>query len=427
MEGVSLDAQEELLHIDSFPYWSTQIYTTVSDLLPHHNHQPDAVSGATDNIDSALPDPIHGSPSAADSVSDSVELLDRENQVNFVIDMFQQRMELSHLMETDEFVSELFHESNSFDDIEHGCSRVFIDGLESELGLESGLDLEENDADCGGDFLVSDSGDSDNLAGETRFLSGLRVVGIETDSEDDEPDLLGIDMRSEDDDYADENVNDEVSSMPLYWDSFHLEEDQGDADKEFEWEEVEGGIDEREVFIMMVDPEEEESVSDLHISGPAEERGIEGDRGFTNLGWEVLLTVGHLDRNAEMDSDFGPHFGDRDDYIYGAEHELMFGQLGVGEIGLVGRPPASKFVIDNLPPVVMTEEHTLNNATCAVCKDEMVVGVIVKQLPCSHRYHGECILPWLEIRNTCPVCRYELPTDDAEYERRRSQTATRDL
>ncbi|CAL9076827.1 unnamed protein product [Musa acuminata var. zebrina] len=30
----------------------------------------------------------------------------------------------------------------------------------------------------------------------------------------------------------------------------------------------------------------------------------------------------------------------------------------------------------------------------------------------SHIYHAGCILPWLGIRNTCPVCRHELPTQD---------------
>jgi hypothetical protein len=42
-------------------------------------------------------------------------------------------------------------------------------------------------------------------------------------------------------------------------------------------------------------------------------------------------------------------------------------------------------------------------------------------MPCAHHYHKECLLPWLNERNSCPVCRYELPTDDEDFERRKRQ------
>ncbi|XP_009126069.2 E3 ubiquitin-protein ligase RNF12 isoform X1 [Brassica rapa] len=85
------------------------------------------------------------------------------------------------------------------------------------------------------------------------------------------------------------------------------------------------------------------------------------------------------------------------------------------ESGTKGSPPASKRMVDELPDVGITSEEL--SIGCAICKDEIVVEEKVKRLPCRHYYHKECIVPWLGIRNTCPVCRYELPTDDLEYER----------
>lgn len=53
---------------------------------------------------------------------------------------------------------------------------------------------------------------------------------------------------------------------------------------------------------------------------------------------------------------------------------------------------------------------------CPVCKDQFLAASEAKILPCKHTYHADCIVPWLEVNNSCPVCRYRLPS---EYDERR--------
>ncbi|KAK1615677.1 hypothetical protein QYE76_021194 [Lolium multiflorum] len=76
------------------------------------------------------------------------------------------------------------------------------------------------------------------------------------------------------------------------------------------------------------------------------------------------------------------------------------------------RLPASRAAVESLPEAALDEEEAARG--CAVCKDVFASGQRVVRLPCKHYFHGDCIWPWLAIRSTCPMCRHQLPTDDAE-------------
>ncbi|XP_073059914.1 uncharacterized protein [Primulina eburnea] len=255
---------------------------------------------------------------------------------------------------------------------------------------------------------------------------GLRVADMDSESDSEEFEVNSGFVNNDDDNYDDGfEVNNE---------NYHSANER----EEFEWEEVSERLhfDEVENLNSVIDRIEEISVSsDISSSdggnsmlGDAMREEDEG-----NIEWEVLLAMNNLERNFELENSAEsiqesgiPHgnLRDREDYILALEYDTLFGQLVENENALKGSPPAAKSVVENLPSVVYTKEVVEENSclvSCAVCMDEFAVGEKLTRMPCFHLYHGECILPWLHNRNTCPVCRYELPTDDADYERRRSE------
>ena len=88
-----------------------------------------------------------------------------------------------------------------------------------------------------------------------------------------------------------------------------------------------------------------------------------------------------------------------------------------------GTPPASKEAVEKLRTIKVTQEHVDAEIGCAVCQEPLAVGEEVTELPCKHLYHHDCITPWLKMHNSCPECRYELPTDDADYEKEKKEKA----
>uniref|UniRef100_A0A2P2KUA8 RING-type E3 ubiquitin transferase n=1 Tax=Rhizophora mucronata TaxID=61149 RepID=A0A2P2KUA8_RHIMU len=384
------------------------------------------------------------------------DLLDRrENRIRFIMNLFQQRVEQSQVMvqrQDSNLGSDSINEF-SFGAVEDSCDPD-MDDLDLDLGLEiprencglHNIGQTDNNNDYDDNIVI----DEDDFFVQTRVsgfepweaestvtahAGGIQVNGFELDLDSDQNEnSLVIDFHSEDEyglsvengnfeneDYEDE---DEASvSIPFRWDSLQLD-DRRENDEDFEWEEVDGRVDEREVLSVLVDDEEASvSLSISPIIAPEDVVNLERTRGLGNLEWQVLLNANNLESNAEQEQDRNgePYFGYHDDYFNTAEYEMLFGQFADNESALMGPPPAAKSVVEKLSSVVLTKEHVeSNNVLCAVCKDGIDVGEIAKQLPCMHQYHGECILPWLGIRNTCPVCRYELPTDDADYERKKA-------
>jgi E3 ubiquitin-protein ligase RNF115/126 len=109
---------------------------------------------------------------------------------------------------------------------------------------------------------------------------------------------------------------------------------------------------------------------------------------------------------------------------YNRNLEYFINQIMMNDNNKYGNPPASQKAVDNLEKSIITEkklkEFGFENS-CPVCKDEFIINEECLLMPCQHHFHKDCLLPWLKERNSCPVCRYELPTDDEDFEKRKRE------
>ncbi|KAL1222491.1 putative E3 ubiquitin-protein ligase RHY1A [Cardamine amara subsp. amara] len=45
---------------------------------------------------------------------------------------------------------------------------------------------------------------------------------------------------------------------------------------------------------------------------------------------------------------------------------------------------------------------------CAICLDRFKTGETLVHLPCAHKFHSICLLPWLDTNVYCPYCRMDI-------------------
>ncbi|KAK8601966.1 hypothetical protein V6N13_058365 [Hibiscus sabdariffa] len=113
------------------------------------------------------------------------------------------------------------------------------------------------------------------------------------------------------------------------------------------------------------------------------------------------------------------HIGSIGDYFSGPGLDLLLQHLAENDPNRYGTPPAQKEAIEAMPTVKIKE-----NLQCSVCLDDFEAGSEAKEMPCKHKFHSGCILPWLELHSSCPVCRYQIPADESKLDSDRPRSSS---
>lgn len=121
-------------------------------------------------------------------------------------------------------------------------------------------------------------------------------------------------------------------------------------------------------------------------------------------------------------------YGNPGDYVWGrGGFDAIVTQL-LNQLEGTGPPPMPKANIDKeVQTIQITQQHVEESLQCSVCWDDFKVDESVRQLRCEHIFHKDCIVPWLELHATCPVCRQPLTEDAKAHAERQDQEDAADV
>jgi hypothetical protein len=102
--------------------------------------------------------------------------------------------------------------------------------------------------------------------------------------------------------------------------------------------------------------------------------------------------------------------------ISGMSYEAML-QLGerIGDVKTERWTQRAQNTIDTLP-IIKFDRETIKSKSntnqcdtkCLICQEEYCTGEDLRQLPCRHCFHQECVDQWLLTKDFCPYCRTSL-------------------
>ncbi|KAK9718385.1 hypothetical protein K7432_005558 [Basidiobolus ranarum] len=114
-------------------------------------------------------------------------------------------------------------------------------------------------------------------------------------------------------------------------------------------------------------------------------------------------------------------------YIYQSSQPSDFEEDDFFDMYLTGNPQSgyNSLVESDIPGCISLAEEMIKRlplisdrecakTKCAICHEEFEnkqTDYQMRRMPCGHAFHQDCLLPWLQRVNSCPLCRRKINVD----------------
>ena len=71
-----------------------------------------------------------------------------------------------------------------------------------------------------------------------------------------------------------------------------------------------------------------------------------------------------------------------------------------------GPDPLLASLVDVFPQAKATPKDV--DKQCMICLEDYKIGEDIMTITCMHRYHKDCVAPWIANSPTCPVCKADV-------------------
>ena len=141
-----------------------------------------------------------------------------------------------------------------------------------------------------------------------------------------------------------------------------------------------------------------------------------------NSGWNMggnfnnqqnINFQGNYNYNEEDDDDDDDDDGEDDEQDYYGENEEDDNEEGEDGVDDEYIRKRNKFILelDEFQYKHVKKYSTIKEDKCAICLQKFKGVDIIKEFPCKHIFHKNCILKWIEKSNICPLCKYDINND----------------